>query len=122
VANSDYGHRPYCFDTCHLAGGSFQGDFASSSSKKSSHLISPLIKLIQNLVTTPPCFKIELLPPSPSEQLSLPISLNETISNYTNNASLSASAISIISSACSSSIIVTSLFVLLLRIIMATKL
>jgi hypothetical protein len=105
VTNSDYGKRPYCFDTCHLADGLFQHHSVSSSSDKSY------------LGTIPVCSEIELLPPSPSEQLSL--SINNSIFNHTSNASITASAISIISSTWSSIIVIrlTFIFVLLLRIL-----
>jgi hypothetical protein len=107
VTNSNYGKRPYCFDTCHLADGSFE---------RHSNLSS--IKNVQDRVTKPPCFEIESLSPSPSEQLLLPLFMNDSISNYTSNSSISASAISIISSSWSSIIVnsLTFIFVLLLKI------
>ncbi|CAF5009946.1 unnamed protein product, partial [Rotaria sp. Silwood1] len=94
VPNRDYGQQPYCFDTCRLADGSFQLHSVSSSSNKST-----LTKTNEDHVTRLPCFQIELLPPSPSEKSLLPLSINNSTFNYTNNTSISASAISIISSA-----------------------
>lgn len=104
MTNNDYGHRPHCFDTCHLADGLFQRHSVSSSSN-----ISVLTNIVKDHVTTPLCFEIEPLPPSPIEQLSI----NDSISNYTNHTSMSASAISIISS----SILTFTTIVLLLKIL-----
>ncbi len=115
VTNNNYGHRPHCFDTCHLADGLYQRHSVSSSSNKSL-----LTNIVKDHVTTPLCFEIEPLPPpSPIEQLPRTLSINDSISNYTNNTSISASAISIISSVCSSIIvnILTFIFVLLLKIL-----
>ncbi len=105
MTNSNYGQRPYCFDTCHLADSLFERHSNLSSTKNN-----------QDRVTKPLCFEIESLSPSLSEQFSL--SLNDSISNYTSNLTMSASAISIISSAWSSIIvnILTFIFVLLLKI------
>ncbi|CAF3180853.1 unnamed protein product [Rotaria sp. Silwood2] len=114
VPNSDYGQPPHCFDTCHLADGSFQLHSDSSSSNKSS-----LTKTNKDHVTKLPCFEIKLLPPSPSKELLLPLSINNSIFNYTNNTFISASAISIISSIWSTIIvnILTYIFVFLLRLL-----
>jgi len=110
VRNSDYGRRPHCFDTCHLYRGSLQrpSSLSSSLSNKSSH---PLASLVEHLVTTPPCFEIEPLSPSSSEQTtSSLIFVDKSISHNTSNTSLSASAI-IITSSSWSSIILTFIFV-----------
>ena len=97
LTNSDYGQRPFCFDSCHLT--DHHHSVSSSSGEK----------------TTPNCFQIELLPPSPSEQMTFPTSLNESIINQTSNASLSASAISIISFAWSSILLKLCTFFFILR-------
>ncbi|UJR22196.1 hypothetical protein I4U23_025260 [Adineta vaga] len=116
VTNSNYGHRPHCFDTCHLADGSFQRHSVSpsSSSEKPS-----IIKVPETSVTASLCFEIDPLLPSSIEQDSSSLSLDDSISNYTRNASLSASALSIISSAYSSILvnILTFIFVLLSKIL-----
>ncbi|CAF1269476.1 unnamed protein product [Rotaria sordida] len=114
VPNRDYGQQPYCFDTCHLADGSFQLHSVSSSSNKSI-----LTKTNEDHVTRLPCFEIELLPFSPSEELLLPLSINNSLFNYTNNTSISASAISIISSVWSTIIvnILTYIFIFLFRLL-----
>ncbi len=114
VANSDYGRRPHCFDTCHILGGSLQRPSTMSSPlpNKSSYSIPSLTKLIEGLVTTPTCFEIEPLLPSSSEQTtsSSSIFVDESISHNTSNTSLSASAITITSSSWLS-IILTFIFV-----------
>ncbi len=114
MTNTNYGHRPHCFAICHLADGSYQRHSVSSSSNKSL-----LTNIVKDHVTTPLCFEIEPLPSSTIEQLPQTLSINDSISNYTNNTSISASAISIISSVCSSIIvnILTFIFVLLLKIL-----
>lgn len=86
LPNSDYGQRPSCFDTCHLHDGSSAHHSVSSSSSSS----------VKN--TTATCFEIKLFSSSPSPATILQSSFNESSSfNRTSNASLSASAISIIS-------------------------
>lgn len=74
LTNSDYGQRPYCFDTCHLH------DHSVSSSSKT---------FVEDRKTTIECFDIEFLPLS---------TLIDSFSNQTINASLSSSALSFISS------------------------
>lgn len=78
LTNSDYGQRPYCFDTCHLR------DHSVSSSSKT---------FVEDRKTTIECFDIEFLPLS---------TVYDSLSNQTTNTSLSSSAISIISSISSS--------------------
>ncbi|CAF3661830.1 unnamed protein product [Adineta steineri] len=88
VTNSDYGHRPHCFDSCHVLHGSLQRPSASTSSSlsnNSSSPTSPLLKLVEDIVTTPPCFEIEPLSPSLSQQItSSLIFVDESISNNRN--------------------------------------
>ena len=112
MTNSNYGHRPHCFDTCHLGDGSSQRHSVSSSSNQSL-----LTKIVKEHVTTPLCFEIEPLLSSLTEQCSLSLFVNDSITNYTSNASMSASAVFIIPSSCSSIIvnILTFIFVLLLK-------
>jgi len=106
VANSDYGQRPHCFDTCHLFHGSLQRPSSPLSSNKSSSRTPSLENFIEGLVTTPTCFEIQ--PLSPASSL---IVLGESISHNTSNTSLSASAITITWSSWSSIIITTIIFV-----------
>ncbi|CAF3744010.1 unnamed protein product [Adineta steineri] len=75
VTNSNYGHRPHCFDTCHLGDGSSQRHSVSSSSNQSL-----LTKIVKEHVTTPLCFEIEPLLSSPTEQS---LFVNDSITNYT---------------------------------------
>ncbi|CAF1152023.1 unnamed protein product [Adineta steineri] len=77
VTNSNYGHRPHCFDTCHLGDGSSQRHSVSSSSNQSL-----LTKIVKEHVTTPLCFEIEPLLSSPTEQS---LFVNDSITNYTSN-------------------------------------
>jgi hypothetical protein len=90
VANSDYGQRPHCFDTCHLFRGSLQRPSSMLSSNQSSSRIPSLENFIEGLVTTPKCFEIQPLP-----SVSSLIFADESISPNTSNTSLSASAITI---------------------------
>jgi hypothetical protein len=113
IGSNDYGHRPHCFDTCHLSRGSLQRPSSVSTSllNKSSYPISSFEKFVENLVTTPPCFEIIPLTSSPSQQTtSSLIFVDESIAHNTSNTSLSASAITITSSSWSS-IILTFIFV-----------
>ncbi len=108
MTNSDYGQRPYCFDTCHLTDGSFQHHSVSSSSSDTNLLETK---------TIPTCFEIALLSPSSSFK---EIFMNESIFNYTSNTTISASAISIISSSIIIIIIInllTLIFIFQLRIL-----
>ncbi|CAF2597162.1 unnamed protein product [Rotaria sp. Silwood2] len=117
VDNIDYGERPYCFDTCHIYHGSLQrpsslsspiSNQTSSSSFSSSSSVPSIAKFIEGIVTTPPCFEIKTLSPSSSEQnKSSLVFVDESIFDNTSNTSLSSSAITIISSSWSSSIILT---------------
>ncbi|CAF1522448.1 unnamed protein product [Adineta steineri] len=84
VTNSNYGHRPHCFDTCHLGDGSSQRHSVSSSSNQSL-----LTKIVKEHVTTPLCFEIEPLLSSPTEQS---LFVNDSITNYTTNYSTIAEA------------------------------
>ncbi|CAF3337007.1 unnamed protein product [Rotaria socialis] len=108
VTNSDYGQRPHCFDSCHLSNGSLRRPPISSSPS-----ILPIFA--EKIVTTPPCFEIELLLPSsssPSAQIISSSLILDDVSIFNNisNTSLSATAITIISSSWSS-IILTFIFV-----------
>jgi hypothetical protein len=113
IGSNDYGHRPHCFDTCHLSHGSLQRPSSVSTSllNESSYPISSFEKFVENLVTTPPCFEIIPLTSSSSEQTtSSLIFVDESIAHNTSSTSLSASAITITSSSWSS-IILTFIFV-----------
>ncbi|CAF0905335.1 unnamed protein product [Rotaria sp. Silwood1] len=114
VGNSDYGERPYCFDTCHLFHGSLQRpssllpSISNKTSSSSSFSIPSITKFVEDLVTTPPCFEIKPLQPSSFEQTtSSLVIVDESIFDNISNTSLSSSAITIISSSWSSSIILT---------------
>ena len=101
MTNSDYGQPPYCFDTCHFTDGSFQHHSVSSSSLFEQSR--------SKQKTTPKCFEIEFIP-------TISISINESIFNDTSNASLSSSAISIISLTWSSIIVNFVTFIVVLSI------
>lgn len=104
VANSDYGQRPHCFDTCHLYNGTLQrpSSLTAPVFNKTHSSTASIAAGIQNHVTTPQCFNIEPLLPSSSERQ---ISFDESIFGNTSNTSLSASAKTTISSFWSSIIL-----------------
>ncbi|CAF0771582.1 unnamed protein product [Adineta ricciae] len=118
VTNSNYGHRPHCFDTCHLTDDLSQRHSISSTTLPSSKASLAMENLEINAGASS-CFEIRpIVPSSIPPDLSL-LSLNESISNYTRNASTSGSALSIISSAYSSILVnlLTFIFVLLSKIL-----
>ncbi|CAF1201785.1 unnamed protein product [Rotaria magnacalcarata] len=99
VTNSDYGQPPHCFNTCHLADGSFKTHSVSSTSSNQSSLIATTKTSQNHASELSSCFEIELLTPSLSEQFSLPpLPINDSIPNDTNNTSISSSAISSVGS------------------------
>jgi hypothetical protein len=97
LVNSDYGRRPHCFDTCHLAGGSPQRHSVTPSSPP-FQAISAVVAFAEGLVTTPPCFEIQpfsfsLSPSSPVTSIAPSlITGNDSISYNRSNTSVSSSA------------------------------
>lgn len=88
VANSDYAQRPYCFEKCHLANGSWKRHSVSSSSDNGSK--SAIAQMATNPIVQN-CFDIEYKPQTEINQSS-------TIDSQINQTLLSASSISLRSS------------------------